>query len=151
MILEPPTLEPLRSQQSNISSDGLRILVADDHESVLKRVISVVQPHFHIIGTANNGQKLVEEALRLKPDVIISDIMMPGLNGLEAARHLRESGSTAKLIFISVYEREEFVRACLAEGGLGFVTKSRLGTDLVQAINEVMNGRRFISPTVAGV
>jgi DNA-binding NarL/FixJ family response regulator len=136
------------SKQSTASSDGLRILVADDHESVLKRVVSVLQPHYHIVGTADSGQKLVEEAIRLQPDIIISDIMMPGVNGLEAARRLREGGSTAKLIFISVYDREEFVRACLAEGGLGFVTKARMGTDLVQAINEVMNGRQFISPTV---
>jgi len=89
------------------------------------------------------------EAARLQPDLIVLDISMPGLTGIEAAQELREAKSTAKLIFLTVHERVEFVRACLAEGALGYVVKSRLAVDLLPAIREVLAGRRFISPPVS--
>jgi DNA-binding NarL/FixJ family response regulator len=132
-------------------SNGLRVLVADDHQLVLDRVVSLLESHFTVVGTANNGEMLVQEAIRLEPDVIVTDIMMPGLNGLEAARRLREAGTTAIFIFLSVYAREEFVNACLAEGALGFVAKARMGADLLRAISEVKSGRQFVSPSIESV
>ncbi len=147
-MLELPDLHTLNSGQVKDSSKPIKVLIADDHHFVLNRVVSVLQTHFNVVGTATDGRKLVEEALRLKPDVIVSDILMPGCTGLEAAHQLRESGSSAKLIFLSVYERGEFVKACLEAGGVGYVTKSRITTDLVFAINEVLGGRQFVSPSV---
>jgi DNA-binding NarL/FixJ family response regulator len=125
-----------------------RVLLADDNRPVLDRVLSVLRPDFEVVGIAENGQQLVREAKRLVPDVIVVDIMMPELTGIEAAHTLKEAGSTAKIVFLTVHEEAEFVQACFAEGGSGYVTKSRLRTDLVSAINEALLGHRFVSPTV---
>jgi DNA-binding NarL/FixJ family response regulator len=124
------------------------ILVADDHSRVLARVLSLLTPHFDVIGTVNNGRDLVTEAHRLQPDLIVLDITMPILNGIEAAHELRETGSAAKLVFLTVHEQPAFVQACFEEGANGYVAKSRLATDLIPAINESLSGYRFISPTL---
>ena len=124
------------------------VLVADDHGLVLARVLSLLQPNFDIVGTASNGRDLLIEAERVQPDIIVLDITMPILNGIEAAHELRERGSAAKLVFLTVHNGSAFVDACFAEGALGYVTKSRLGVDLVAAVDEALAGHRFISPTV---
>ena len=128
--------------------DRPRVLVADDHSVLLERVLSLLRPRFEVVGTANNGRDLVAEAQRLQPDVIVLDITMPVLNGIDAAYELREVGSTAKLVFLTVHKQPAFVHACFTEGALGYVTKSRLAKDLVPAINDALSGHRFISPTV---
>ena len=122
------------------------VLVADDHTLVLERVVSLLKPSFDVVGTANNGEDVVLEAQRLKPDVIVLDITMPVLNGIEAAVELHELGSTAKIVFLTVNEQVEFLDACIAEGANGYVTKNRLSTDLIPAINAALSGNVFISP-----
>jgi DNA-binding NarL/FixJ family response regulator len=126
-----------------------RILVADDHQPVQERVREILQTSYEVIGTVGNGIELVDEAKRLRPDVIVLDISMPGMTGIEAAHELREAGSAAKVVFLTVHERVEFVHACLAEGALGYVIKSRLNVDLIPAIQEALSGHRFISPPVS--
>jgi DNA-binding NarL/FixJ family response regulator len=123
------------------------VLLADDHDMVLERVQSLLH-NYKVIGTAHNGRDLVSEALRLQPDVIISDITMPFLNGIDAAHEIREAGSTARFVFLTVHEQPAFIHACFAEGALGYVTKSHLGTDLIPAINEALSGHRFVSPSI---
>jgi DNA-binding NarL/FixJ family response regulator len=134
--------------QAKPSWDRPRILLADDHNLVVERVLSVLERDFEVVGTASNGRELVNEAERLRPDVIVLDISMPVLTGIEAAHQLREAGSTVKLVFLTVHEEPAFVQACFAEGGLGYVKKSRLGTDLIPAINEALSGHRFISSSM---
>lgn len=124
------------------------MLLADDHDLVLARVLSLLESSFEVVGTANNGRDLVAEAQRLLPDVIVLDITMPILTGIEAARELHEARSMVKLVFLTVNEDAAFVRACLAEGALGYVKKSRMATDLIPAINDALCGRCFISPSV---
>jgi DNA-binding NarL/FixJ family response regulator len=124
-----------------------RVLLADDHVMVLERVKSLLHD-YEVIGTAHNGRDLVSEALRLQPDAIVSDITMPFLNGIDAAHEIREAGSTARFVFLTVHEQPAFLHACFAEGALGYVTKSHLGTDLIPAINEALSGHRFISPSI---
>ena len=124
-----------------------RVLVADDHPMVLDRVVSLLRPNFDVVGTARNGRDLLTEAEQLQPDVIVLDITMPVLNGIEAAHELHEAGSAARLVFLTVHPQSEFVSACFAEGGLGYVTKSRLGMDLIRAVNEALSGHYFISPS----
>lgn len=124
-----------------------RILLADDNSMVLERVLSLLE-NFQVVGIVKNGRDLVTEALRLKPEVIVTDISMPLMTGIEAARELREAGLTCKLVFVTVHEEPAFLHACFAEGALGYVTKSRLGMDLVSAINEALSGHRFISPSI---
>ena len=101
-----------------------------------------------MIGTVNDGRTLVSEAQWLQPDVIVLDIGMPILNGIEAAHELHEVGSRAKLVFLTIHQGPAFVRGCFAEGGLGYVTKSRMGTDLIPAIHEALSDHHFVSPAV---
>jgi DNA-binding NarL/FixJ family response regulator len=126
-----------------------RVLLADDHVSVVERVSALLQPDFEVIGAVSNGKELLSESGRLHPDVIVLDISMPELSGIEAVHELRNSGSGAKVVFLTVQTRVEFVHACLAEGALGYVTKSRLTTDLIPAIRDALSGRRFISPPLS--
>jgi DNA-binding NarL/FixJ family response regulator len=125
-----------------------RVLVADDHQSWRDRVISKLDQDFDLVGTVNDGRELIVEAQRLQPDIIVLDIEMPVLNGIKAAHELHVAGSNAKLLFLTVHEEPEYVSACFAEGGLGYVKKSRLATDLIPAIHDVLLGRRFISPSL---
>lgn len=125
-----------------------RVLLADDHGPVLDRVVSLLRSNFEVVGAVNDGQTLVNEAKRLQPDVIVLDISMPILTGIEAADELRKAGSRAKLIFLTVHQDAAFVSECFAQGGLGYVIKERMATDLIPAINEAMYGHRFVSPPV---
>lgn len=126
------------------------MLLADDHLPMLDHTMSLLQPQFEVVGVVNDGRALVDEAQRLQPDVIVMDITMPILNGIAAARELRVSGSPAKLIFLTVHQERAFARRCFAEGALGYVTKSRMITDLIPAIKEALSGRRFVSPPLKG-
>lgn len=128
-------------------SPSPRVLIADDQGLLLERVLRLLRD-FEVVGTARNGKDLVAEALRLQPDLIIADISMPVLTGIDAAHELRNSGSTFKFVFLTVHKEQEFLTACLAEGALGYVVKSRLRIDLIPAINEALSGRSFISPGV---
>jgi DNA-binding NarL/FixJ family response regulator len=111
---------------------------------MLDRVLSLLQPHFEVIGTVDDGRTLVSEAQRLQPDVIVLDIRLPILSGIEAARELHEAGSRAKLIFLTIHQDPAYVRGCFAAGGLGYVTKSRMVIDLIPAINEALSDRTFV-------
>lgn len=124
------------------------VLLADDHPPLLEAATAILKPHFEIVGTATDGAMLVSEALRLRPDVIVADITMPVLNGIEAARQLRESNFSPILVFLTVHAKEEFLKACLAEGALGYVLKSRMKTHLVAAIQAALKGESYISPFV---
>ncbi len=123
----------------------MRILLADDHPQLLERVAALLRPSFEVVGTVQNGQELVAEAIRLDPDVIVADITMPVMTGIEAARRLREAGSRSRLVFLTVHPEEEFVTAGMAEGALGYVVKSRMRTDLIPAIKAALNGQPYIS------
>lgn len=125
--------------------DRPRILLADDHQAVLERVRKLLQSLFDVVGAAHTGREMVSEAMRLTPDIIVADISMPDLSGIEAAHELRKMGSAAKLVFLTIHASDEFVDACRSEGALGYVVKSHMKTDLIPAINAALSGRSFIS------
>jgi DNA-binding NarL/FixJ family response regulator len=127
----------------------LRILLADDHRRVMEAALKLLRPAFDVVGVVGNGQALVEAATELKPDVVITDISMPVLNGIEAVRLLNDSGCGSRFIFLTVHNEIDFVRACLAAGALGFVIKSRISSDLLHAVREALAGRVFISRPLA--
>ncbi len=129
------------------SGNRRRILLADDHPLVLERVRSLLQPTFDVVGVARDGLEMIREAMRLHPDIIVADISMPGVDGIEAAHRLRELGTTAMIVFLTIHESPEFVEACLAEGALGFVVKSHMKADLIPAIEAALSGRCFVSAT----
>jgi len=126
----------------------VRVLLADDHAAVLKSVTEVLAPHFDVVGAVRDGAALVEAATSLDPDVLVVDISMPVLNGIQAVAQFKHDGSRAKVVFLTVNEDAEFVQACFAAGATGYVVKPRLGGDLVFAINEVLAERSFVSPSL---
>jgi DNA-binding NarL/FixJ family response regulator len=127
----------------------MSVLLADDHQAVLQTATALLKSTFDIVGTATDGHALIDSALRLKPDIVVVDISMPLLNGIEATKRLREAGSTAKIVFLTVHDDPDFVRAALALGNVGYVVKPRMASDLIPAINHALAGRTFISPSVA--
>lgn len=122
-----------------------RILVVDDHELVLQRVKTLLQSAFEVVGDARTGREMVTQAILLKPDVIVADIAMPELSGIEAAREIRKEGLITKLVFLTIYPAGEFVDACMVEGALGYVVKCHMTTDLIPAINAALAGHSFVS------
>ena len=123
----------------------VRVLLADDHPLLLNAVVSLLEPTFEVVGRVGDGKSLFESAMKLQPDVIVSDISMPILNGIEAAKKLKVSSCRSKIVFLTVHSDPDFVHACLATGALGYVVKSRMATDLVPAIREALAERIFIS------
>lgn len=127
----------------------VRVLVAEDYQAMRERVVSVLAHDCDVIGAVGDGQSLVEAACSLQPDLVVVDVSMPIMGGIAAATRLRELGSTARIVFLTVHEDPDCIRACLAAGGLGYVIKSRLAGDLLTAIDNVMAGRPYISPCLA--
>jgi DNA-binding NarL/FixJ family response regulator len=126
-----------------------RVLLADDHSVMLDRVGILLSSSFEVVGAATNGQEMISAGIRLNPDVIVADITMPGLTGIEAAQQLREAGSRARFVFLTIHIEHEFVDACVSQGALGYVVKSHMKTDLIPAIKAALTGRTFISPLVS--
>jgi DNA-binding NarL/FixJ family response regulator len=134
-------------QSSIISSDRTRVLVVDDNEAMLSRAAAVLTPGCVVVGSAKDGQSAIEAAVALQPDVIVLDISMPGMTGLEVAQRLHELGSTAALVFLTVHDDQEVIFAAQAAGGIGYVVKPRLVSDLLTAVREARAGRPFVSKT----
>jgi DNA-binding NarL/FixJ family response regulator len=125
-----------------------RVLLADDHPAMLALTADVLAGECLVVGRAADGYELLAEAERLDPDVVVLDITMPRLDGIEAARRLRHSHPAARLVFLTVHEDADYARAAQDAGGLGYVVKSRLASDLLPAIRAALANRTFISPTV---
>jgi DNA-binding NarL/FixJ family response regulator len=125
------------------------VFLADDHADFLKSTAALLQPHFELVGTAGDGPLLVSEVQRLKPDVVVVDITMPIMNGIEAARELIKSGSTSKFVFLTIHSSEEYIKACLGEGARGFVTKSRMKAHLIPAIYAALDGRTYVATSTS--
>jgi len=122
-----------------------RVLLVDDNEAMLTRAAAVLTSAFNVVGTVKDGLAALAAAEALDPDVIVLDISMPGMSGLEVAARLRRSGSRAALVFLTVHDEEEFVLAAKAAGGKGYVVKGRLVSDLPAAVRQVRAGGSFVS------
>jgi DNA-binding NarL/FixJ family response regulator len=126
-----------------------RILLADDHKGMRDRVVRMLEREFEMLEPVNDGRALLEAAARLKPDVCLMDISMPVINGIEAALRLKEDGSNAKIIFLTIHEDPDFLVAALNAGASGYVVKPRMASDLRAAIKEVLVGRTYISSSLS--
>jgi DNA-binding NarL/FixJ family response regulator len=123
-----------------------RILLGDDHVLILDGLRSSLQSQFDIVGVAKDGRALIEAAERLKPDLVITDISMPLLNGFEAARHIKKSVPSAKLIFLSQHLNPAYLKQALKLGASGYVLKSGATEELHKAIAAIMRGQTYITP-----
>ena len=126
----------------------IRILLADDNDAVLAEIRELLGEEFEIIGTVSNGQDAVEAVLRFDPDVVVLDMAMPILDGLQAASRIQETNARTKILFLTINENVEYVSAAFAAGASGYVTKRRLLSDLAHAIREVAEGRTFLSASL---
>ncbi len=122
-----------------------RVLLADDHKAVLDQLRRFLESEFEVVGTVGDGQALVIAAETFKPDVMVVDISMPVMTGIEAVRQILEKNANAKVVFLSVHEDASFVTTALGIGALGYVIKRRAAWDLVVAIQEAFRGRSYIS------
>src|SRR5271170_5062776 len=122
-----------------ISVDKIRVVLADDHREIIGRVRGILGDEFEIIEAA------VKAVLALDPDVLVTDISMPLLNGLQAARRIQNANSRVKIIFLTIHEDQDFIAAAFSAGAIGYVTKRRLSLDLVDAIQEALKGKTFVS------
>ena len=130
---------------SATSSEPPRVLLVDDNEPILKRAAALLAPGCQIVGAVTDGRAAVDAADRLHPDVIVLDISMPGMSGLEVASTLRAHGSQAAVVFLTVHDEEDIVQAAQAAGAIGYVVKRRLVSDLPAAVTAARAGRRFVS------
>jgi DNA-binding NarL/FixJ family response regulator len=129
----------------------LRILVADDHELVRRGIRGLLRARrgWKVISEAANGREAVEKAAMLKPDVAILDISMPDLDGLLAARQIREASPITKVVVLTMHESDQMVRRVLDTGALAYVLKSDLATQLVRAVKDVSAGKQFLTPRIS--
>jgi DNA-binding NarL/FixJ family response regulator len=122
-----------------------RILLADDHSFILAGVRSLLAAHYDLVGQVGDGRALVEAAARLRPDLIILDVAMPLLNGIEAARQIKKAQPEARLLFLSMHGSPVYLREALDAGGSGYVLKSSAVEELRTAIRTVLKGQRYVA------
>jgi DNA-binding NarL/FixJ family response regulator len=126
-----------------------RVLLADDHDIVIEGLRLVLDhPDIQIVGAVNEGRALLHTAELLQPDIIVTDVTMPLLNGIEAAKQLRKSNPDVKIIFFTMHSDVSFAIEALAAGATGYVLKSSVGYDLIRAIREVAEGRSYVTESL---
>jgi DNA-binding NarL/FixJ family response regulator len=125
-----------------------RVLIADDHSMVIDGLRALLEPEYEVVGAVNDGRAVLPEVRRLQPDVVVIDISMPLLNGLDCARQLRDAGCTAKILILTMHPDATLAQEALAAGASGYVLKSSPGSELKAALRDVLGGRTYLSPAV---
>jgi len=125
-----------------------RVLLADDHTLVLDGLRKILEPECEVVGAVEDGRSLLTAARQLKPDIILLDISMPLLNGVEAARRLRAAAPDAKVIFVTMHADATYVAGAFRAGASGYVLKRCASAELLKAINQVLAGRAYVTPLI---
>jgi DNA-binding NarL/FixJ family response regulator len=133
-------------QNSEQPSSRVRVLLADDHNIVAEGLRSLLEREYDVIGIVRDGRELLVEAPKLKPDVIVVDIGMPLLNGLDAAEQLKSILSDVKLVFLTMKDDPNLAAAALNLGAVGYVLKHAATSELLKAVSEVLQGRAYVTP-----
>jgi DNA-binding NarL/FixJ family response regulator len=127
-----------------------RVLLADDHKIITEGLRVLLEPEFELVDIVEDGRELLARAGELSPDVIVADISMPSLNGIDAVRQLKEAGSGAKVVFLTMHDDVMYASRAFDAGASGFVLKHSAPSELVTAIHEVLKGKTYVSPSIAG-
>jgi DNA-binding NarL/FixJ family response regulator len=127
-----------------------RLLLADDHRMVAEGLRSLLADEFEVVDTVEDGRSLLAAAKKLRPDVIVADITMPHLNGIEAVSRLKRDNPAVKVVFLTMHQNPAYARRALEAGAVGFVIKHSAPDELVMAIHAALRGKTFIAPALAG-
>lgn len=126
------------------------MLLADDHQIVAEGLKGLLTPEFELLGVVKDGRELVKEAKKLRPDVIVADITMPRLNGIDALEQLKKNDPRVRVVFLTMHREVAYARRALEAGASGFVLKHSAPDELVMAIRAALNGQKYITPVLAG-
>ena len=126
----------------------VRILLADDHTLFCSLLRDLLEPEYEVVGSVSDGQELLKSALSLRPDVVLADIGMPSLNGLDAGRRLKQANPHVKLIYLTMNNNVEYAREALQAGASGFVLKNALSSELLKAIRGALRGVSYVAPEI---
>jgi DNA-binding NarL/FixJ family response regulator len=131
-----------------MSPNRFRVLIADDHKLVAELCKKLLEPEFDVVGTVANGHDLLHAAVKLKPDVIVVDIAMPVLNGLDAGKQVKEALHGVKLVYLTMNTDPELAREAFDRGASGYLLKTCAASEMVLAVREVLRGKTYLSPTL---
>ena len=120
-----------------------RILVADDHEEVRHKIVQLLEQQFDVLGAMGDGPSFLKAVDRLKPDLCVLDISMPVMSGIDVAQQIKQRHSQIKIVFVTLYDDLDFRAAAMEIGAEGYVTKAKMGGELLFAVREVLAGGRF--------
>jgi DNA-binding NarL/FixJ family response regulator len=126
------------------------VLLADDHLMVAEALKSLLSPEFDLVGVVEDGRALLEAAGRLRPDVIVADVTMPHLNGIDALVRLRQDGDRTPVVFLTMHRDVSFARRALEAGASGFVLKHSAPVELIAAIRAALQGKTYLTPQLTG-
>jgi len=127
-----------------------RVLLADDHRMVAEGLKSLLSADFELVGVVEDGRALIEAAKKLRPDVIVADITMPNLNGLDALGPLKKDNPRVKVVFLTMHQEVAYARRALEAGASGFVLKHSAPAELLAAIRAALDGKTYLTPALAG-
>ena len=127
-----------------------RVLLADDHRIVAEGLKELLSSEFDLVGIVGDGRSLVDEAKKLEPDVIVADISMPELNGIDALTQMKQENPEVKVVFLTVHRDVAYARRALEAGALGFVLKQSASDELLMAIRSALSSHTYITPALAG-
>jgi DNA-binding NarL/FixJ family response regulator len=127
-----------------------RVLLADDHRIVIEGLRSLLQSEFEIVGEVEDGRTLVTETERLRPELVVADISMPNLNGIDAARQIKNIDARIRIVFLTMHADVTYAAGAFEAGASGFVLKHSAPQELILAMREAMQGKTYVTPMVAG-
>jgi DNA-binding NarL/FixJ family response regulator len=127
-----------------------RVILADDHQIMVEGLRSLLEPQFEVVAVVSNGRELVAAAKRHQPDVIVADISMPSLNGIDALTQLRRAAVEAKVVFLTMHDEVAYARRAFEAGASGYVLKHSALMELATALKEALRGKTYVSPMIAG-
>lgn len=127
-----------------------RLLLADDHRIIMEGLKSLLEPEFELVGMVEDGRALIEAAERLRPDVVVADISMPELNGIEAVRQIKKSRGDLKAVILTMHADSAYAAAALDAGASGYVLKHAAASELMTAVRTVLRGETYLSPLIVG-